>query len=460
MLGIKTCSDPFQQGSEDLSRVFWFAFEQQDGQSARRGEDRALRREPLEGRAGILGSRGHQRASDRGEQEKREDLLPDAFWVLGVELMVTDVIALLEPIEQFDLPSVPVEIADQRVGELSAREGGEEHLYLAVRSDTTYRAQLLRRQQMRRIARRGNEHDVGLVSARLHELFDRRKASRNRHAHDEFQVVLDEQVDHEVAGIPTVEHEYVALARAGQKVAQMCPLVRCARADQGIDGHLGQDIEQHGDRGLWYVCIPRATELTPQLGCALRRNLAAIDGQHTSPVQSMLSAMQPVELFGRVSQELPNCGSAEPLACVAEGSARDGLVDGQQHLIHLGLIPEPVKQVLVTAPSAIRGHVDQKRDQELWRQRPTSREALAALLEFACDGTFDLQRYGCEGGTKISPACFGPSSKLFLVGEKKHVAVKCDRRDVHILASGFASDQRRNYVNGIAGGVGLWRASL
>ena len=278
------------------------------------------------------------------------------------------------------------------------------HLWLAVGSTTTHRAQLLRRQQMHRRAGSGSEHDVGLVSARTHELLDRRKAARHRHAHYEVQAVLDEQVDHEVAGIPAVEHEDVALAGAGQKVAQLRSLVTRTRADDGIDWHLGDDIEQDRDRSLRHVSIRRSAELVPKLRRALQGQLGSIDGQHAPSAHEMPSAMQPVELIGRVAQELSHRSGAKALACVAEGSRRDGLVDGQRHLIQSRVVPERVEDVLVAAPTAVSGNVHEKRDQELRRQRPATCEALAAELEFTCDGALDLRGYCFEGGTKFSPA--------------------------------------------------------
>jgi hypothetical protein len=119
-----------------------------------------------------------------------------------------------------------------------------------------------------------------------------------------------------------------------------------------------------------------------------------------------------------------------------------------------GFVPKPVEEVLIAAPASIGGHVHQERDQQLRRQRPAARETLAAELEVTCIGALELRGYRFEGGTKFSPACFGPSETSF-VGEKKHVAVNCIRRDVRILASAWALDQRTNYVNGI----GLWSAS-
>lgn len=96
-LGIETRRYTLEQGSDDSPPVRWLAFEQESGQRARCGEDRALLRHPLEGRIGLLCRNSHQRAGDRDEQEEGEHLLPDAIWVLGVELTLADV-ATLSPV--------------------------------------------------------------------------------------------------------------------------------------------------------------------------------------------------------------------------------------------------------------------------------------------------------------------------------------------------------------------------
>src|SRR5438876_4993914 len=155
MLGIQTSRDSAQQTCESLAGLCGVALEKEYGEHARCGQDRALLGHPLVGRAARLGGRRHQRATERGEQQEREHFLPDSLRVLGVELALTDVVALLEPIEEFDLPTSLVEIADVRAAEWSVRERREEYLRLAVRAAAAHRAQPRRRQDMRRTARRG-----------------------------------------------------------------------------------------------------------------------------------------------------------------------------------------------------------------------------------------------------------------------------------------------------------------
>ena len=134
---------------------------------------------------------------------------------------------------------------------------------------------------------------------------------------------------------------------------------------------------------------------------ALQEQLGSIDGQHAPSAHAMPSSMQLVELIGCVAHKLSYRSGTKPLACVAKGSCRDGLVDGQRDMIESRVVPERVEDVLVTATTTISGHVHEKRDQEIWRQLSVACEALAAELEFTCDGALDLRGYRCERGTKI-----------------------------------------------------------
>lgn len=55
MLGIETSGDATEQRGEDVASMVRFGFEEKDGQGSRSGEDRALLRDPLVGRAGGFG---------------------------------------------------------------------------------------------------------------------------------------------------------------------------------------------------------------------------------------------------------------------------------------------------------------------------------------------------------------------------------------------------------------------
>ena len=363
--GLEPNGEPSEQCWQDATQASRVALEQDHGEHPCGGEERALLRHPWVCHAVLSRGGRHQGARDRRVEQEREHLLSDAFGALGVELVVADVVALLEPVEELDLPAPLVQGADRFARELTPWEAREQDAELPLWTDAADGAQRLAADLARASARRRRECDVGIDPTRPRELFNGEVAAFGRHAHHEVHALFEEQVEHDVAWVATIEHEDVAFTCAREQATELCALIRRVGGDHGVHGQLRDDVEEHGDQDLRHEPTRMAAELSPQLRGTLQVHLAAVDRQHAPPLKSMCGAVHSIELGGRIEQDLTHGRGADSFSSVAEGSRRDRIRSRKRDATRLGFVPERIEHLLVASTSAVAGHVDQERDEQL-----------------------------------------------------------------------------------------------
>ena len=167
----------------------------------------------------------HEHARDREEQDQGVNFLLDARGQLGSELALTDVVALHDFEEFFDLPAHVIELAQLVLGGLLLLQTREEEGLGTIgrlEPDGPERERRpLHWSSFRRI-----DPDDAVVAIAFTKFVDHLECMRRGNTNEEVDSVHAEPLQDLVGGIASVEDEHVAASEAWKHVEKVLALAR------------------------------------------------------------------------------------------------------------------------------------------------------------------------------------------------------------------------------------------